>query len=78
MHTFQKVSAVFWPAFIVSVVASVILFSIIDPLSLFYTYDISRLAIYSISFLFLWLITALSSAITLYFIYPCKSHVEYD
>ena len=67
---FQKCIAILWPSFLVAIVATGLFFSAFDPYDLFpfgEDMEISRLGIYSIGFLFFWLISAVSGMGTLYF-----------
>jgi len=67
----QRFSAILWPSFLIAGMANALLFAIFDPDVVLIGYDLSRLAAYSIGFFILWLITALSSLSTLYFLQPC-------
>lgn len=66
----QKCIAVLWPSFLVAIVATGLFFSAFDPADLYPFGDdteVSRLGIYSIGFLFFWLISTISGIGTLYF-----------
>ncbi|MGB5539310.1 MAG: hypothetical protein WBO37_04405 [Gammaproteobacteria bacterium] len=66
----QKCIAVLWPSFLVAIVATGLFFSAFDPADLYpfgEDTDVSRLGIYSIGFLFFWLISTISGIGTLYF-----------
>jgi hypothetical protein len=66
----QKCIAVLWPSFLVSIVATGLFFSAFDPADLYpfgEDTEVSRLGIYSIGFLFFWLISTISGIGTLYF-----------
>lgn len=63
----RKALLILWPSFIVGVVAAVLFFTALDPLTLHpfgHPTDLSRLAVYSIGFLFFWALGAASSAFT--------------
>ena len=71
----QRIVAVLWLSFLSAGVATGIFFSAIDPYELGYCMDIpelSRTAAYSIGFFFFWLLTGLSSLLTVSFLYPAK------
>ena len=62
-------SWVLWPAFLVAGMATIAVFSLIDPadLNVFgHALEAPRLAVYTVGFLMAWLFCALSSALTLY------------
>jgi hypothetical protein len=67
----QDVAIVAWPSFIVAAVATMICFAFIDPLLVGHD-DFpppafaTRMSGYAIGFFFFWLISALSSLLTLY------------
>ncbi len=66
----QKCIAVLWPSFLVAVVVTGLFFSAFDPDELFpfgQETGISRLGAYTVGFLAIWLVTALSGIGTLYF-----------
>jgi membrane protein YqaA with SNARE-associated domain len=66
----HKIIAACWPSFLISIPATGLFFSAFDPEFLFpfgSDTDISRMGIYTIGFFSIWLLTALSSAGTLYF-----------
>jgi len=61
---------ILWPAFIVAGLAEVIFFTVFDPAELHLfgrPTGVSRLAAYSLGFLFFWVFAAASSALTCYF-----------
>jgi hypothetical protein len=69
----QVLSSVLWPSFIAAGIATVLTFSLLDPLHLDTTHGPlvhSRLAGYSAGFLLYWLVCALSSSATVYFAQP--------
>ncbi|WP_018953386.1 hypothetical protein [Thioalkalivibrio sulfidiphilus] len=67
----QRVIAILWPSFLTAGLATVLLFTWIDPaeLSLYVpgAEGVTRLGAYSAGFFGLWAITAVSSALTSYF-----------
>jgi hypothetical protein len=71
----EKWISVLWPSFIVSAVATVGVFLVLDPTELQYIGgpDLSTLGYYSVTFLFLWTTTALTSLISHFFQRPPES-----
>ena len=69
----QKVIAVVWPSFITASVATIIFFSLFDPLELFPNLQISRLGCYTCGFFAFWGLTLGTSLLTCYFQRPCES-----
>lgn len=72
----QNLIAVFWPSFLTAGVATVILFTVFDPLEVSSCMggpQISRLGAYSIGFFIFWLLTSSSCLLSLYFNKPCPS-----
>lgn len=70
----QRVTAVAWPSFLVAGVATVVFFTLFDPLQLDSPVAAplhGRLGGYSIGFFAFWALCALSSALTVYFLRPC-------
>jgi hypothetical protein len=66
----QQMISIFWPSFLAAILASGVFFSAFDPRDLLpfdLDIDISPLAAYSIGFFLFWIISAISSAGTLYF-----------
>lgn len=71
----QRVSAILWPSFLLSVVATGLFFSSFDPYELFSCQGeppLSRTGAYTIGFFLFWLLTASSSFFTSYFLRPCE------
>ncbi|MDH3631243.1 MAG: hypothetical protein OER98_09000 [Gammaproteobacteria bacterium] len=69
-HTQQAIS-VLWPSFLIAIVATGVFFSAFNPRDLIpfnLDIDISPLAAYSIGFFLFWVVAAISSYGTLYFI----------
>ena len=73
----QQMISILWPSFITAILASGVFFSAFDPGDLLpfdLDIDVSPLAAYSIGFFLFWIISAISSAGTLYFaISNCRS-----
>ena len=70
----QRVTAIAWPSFLVAGVATVVFFTLFDPLQLDSPVAApvhGRLGGYSIGFFAFWALGALSSALTVYFLKPC-------
>ena len=68
-----RVMAVLWLSFLMAIVATGVFFSAIDPLELKYCVDfpeVSRMGAYTIGFFLFWLLTASSSLLCVFFIYP--------
>ena len=76
----QRVIAILWPSFITSGIATVLFTTAFDPDVLFYSYDVSRLAVYSMTFFLFWLFGAITAIATCFFLRPCgvmsKKEVE--
>ena len=71
---FTKVAAgILWPAFLTSGVATILVFTVFDPVEIFQCIggpDVSRTGAYSVGFFLLWALTSISSALTWYFERP--------
>ncbi len=70
-----RVAAVLWISFLMAGAATGAFFSAIDPMELKYCVtfpEVSRTAAYSIGFFLFWLLTASSSLIAVFFVYPTK------
>jgi hypothetical protein len=70
----QRIIAVLWPSFLMSGLATILLFTLIDPAELVIQHrsvEISRLGAYSIGFFLFWILTAATCALTCYFNRPC-------
>jgi hypothetical protein len=73
---FQSVIAVLWPSFLTAGVATIILFTVFDPVDVSSCMggpEITRLGAYSIGFFMFWLLTSSSCLLALYFKRPCPS-----
>ena len=69
----QRVIAAMWLSFLMAGIATGVFFSAIDPMELKYCVEfpeVSRTAAYSIGFFLFWLLTASSSLLAVFFIYP--------
>ena len=72
----QKITAVLWPSFLTSGVATILFFTAFDPqaLSLSSGYgEISRLGGYSVGFFLFWLLTSVTCTLSCYFQRPCQN-----
>jgi hypothetical protein len=72
----QQVIAILWPGFLVSGVATVVVFTVIDPVQVSACMggpQVSYTAAYSMGFFLFWLMTSLSSLLTCYFQRPCET-----
>lgn len=70
----QRVASVLWPSFLTAGVATIIFFTLFDPVTLSLIAggpEISRIAGYTFGFFCFWLLTATSCALTCYFRRPC-------
>jgi len=65
----QSLVSLLWPSFLVAGVATIIFFTVFDPAEM--TPHFSRTGVYTIGFFLFWLIGAMSSAGTQYFMKPC-------
>lgn len=71
----QRIVTVLWLSFVMAGIATGAFFSAIDPLELKYCVsfpEVSRIAAYSIGFFLFWILTASSSLLAVFFIYPTK------
>lgn len=76
MPILQKTIAVLWPSFLVAGAATTIFFTLFDPVDMVplgRPTELSRLGVYTIGFFLFWVLMALSSVLTIYFIQPCGS-----
>lgn len=72
----QMVIAVLWPGFLVAGVATVLVFTLIDPVDVMECMGwsgLDRVGLYSIGFFFFWALSSGSSAATCYFQKPCAT-----
>lgn len=65
---YQNLMWILWPSFLMAGVSSAAIFALIDPLDIVIlnTMQFSRNAVYAGGFFLLWVMAALSSALTLY------------
>jgi hypothetical protein len=66
--------SVLWPSFLMAGLATVIFFSVFDPMWLLADTrwaEVSRLGAYTVGFFLFWLLTASSCMLTCYFQRPC-------
>ena len=71
----QRIAAILWPSFLLSIAATGVFFSVFDPYELFSCQGeppLSRISAYSVGFFLFWLLTAGSSLLTVYFLRPCE------
>ena len=61
----QRIVSVLWPSFLTASVATIVFFTLFDPVML------SLVAGYTFGFFSFWLLTATSCALTCYFRRPC-------
>jgi len=69
----QRLIAVLWLSFLMAAAATGCFFSVIDPIELrnCVTFpELPRFGAYTVGFLLFWLLTASSSLLTIYFLYP--------
>ena len=69
----QRIISAMWLSFLMAGIATGVFFSAIDPIELKYCVEfpeVSRTAAYSIGFFLFWLLTASSSLLAVFFIYP--------
>ncbi len=74
LPTIQRLASVLWPSFLTAGAATVVFFTLFDPveLALLAGYPgVSRQAGYTLGFFAFWLLTATSCALTCYFRRPC-------
>ena len=77
----QRVATILWLSFLMAGVATGVFFSAIDPLELKYCVDfpeVSRITAYSIGFFLFWLLTASSSLLAVFFVYPTRTENSID
>ena len=69
----MQIGVVLWISFLTATVATGVFFSAIDPLALQYCVsfpEVSRLGAYTIGFFLFWLLTAATSMLAVFFVYP--------
>ena len=70
----QHIISVLWPSFLMSGLATILFFTLIDPADLVIHHqsvEISRIGAYTIGFFLFWMLTAVTCALTCYFNRPC-------
>ncbi|RMG59779.1 MAG: hypothetical protein D6717_01060 [Gammaproteobacteria bacterium] len=73
LPTIQRVISVLWPSFIVAGIATIITFTVFDPLQIAACMGepgVTRLGAYSTGFFLFWVFAAASSGLTCYFRKP--------
>ena len=82
MPFIQKTIAVLWPSFLVAGAATVIFFTLFDPMEIGAPGNdgigLDRLGAYTIGFFLFWILMALSSLLTIYFMQPCNGRTDGD
>ncbi len=71
-----RVMWIVWPAFLMAGVIEMLVFSLADPQDLYWFghhLELSRQAVYTLSFFAFWLVTSLSGALTLLLSLPASS-----
>ena len=72
--TIQRYIAVLWPSFITAGIATIILFTMFDPVEINACVggaEITRLGAYTLGFFSFWLLTSSSCLLAMYFNKPC-------
>jgi hypothetical protein len=72
--TIQRYIAVLWPSFIMAGVATIVFFTMFDPVEITACVggpDISRLGAYTLGFFSFWVLTSSSCALAIFFNKPC-------
>ncbi len=67
----QQNISILWPSFLTAGVATIIFFTLFDPIHLFPERDYSRIGCYTVGFFAFWALTAMTSVLTCYFQKPC-------
>ncbi len=78
----QQIISVMWPSFLTASAATIIFFTLFDPVELALISggpEITRLGGYTIGFFCFWLLTSISCALTCYFRRPSppRKHVDF-
>ena len=69
----QRLISIFWPSFLVAGLGTILLFVAIDPAQMTgpaWLVSLSRLEVYTLGFLFFWVLMALACFLTCYFQKP--------
>ena len=70
----QQIVSVMWPSFLTASAATIIFFTLFDPVELSHMAggpEVTRIGGYTIGFFAFWLLTSISCALTCYFRRPC-------
>ena len=70
----QQIISVMWPSFLTASAATIVFFTLFDPLELSRIADVpglTRTGGYTIGFFAFWVLTSISSSLTCYFRRPC-------
>ena len=69
----QRIVSILWPSFLTASVATVLFFSLFDPVDPGHllNMELSRIAGYTGGFFGFWFLTSISNALTCYFRRPC-------
>lgn len=73
--TIQRVIAILWPSFLAAGAAMILLFIIFSPDELvpeLRASGVSNMAVYSVTFIFLWATALTACALSCYFLRPCN------
>ena len=73
----QRVISILWPSFITSGVATILFFTLFDPVHLLAgtaLAEVGRLGAYTLGFFCFWGLTSLTSWLTCYFSRPCDDN----
>jgi len=71
----QQIITVLWPSFLAAVAATVVFFTLFDPIELALLLgfaDFPPLGGYTLGFFFFWIVSAIASELTVYFGRPCQ------
>ena len=69
----QRLMWIAWPAFLVAGVLETLVFAVIDPMDIHWLsegFDLSRQGFYTLAFFVFWMVTALSSALSIFLANP--------
>ena len=69
----QNIISVLWPSFLTAAVATIVFFTLFDPIELgrLLGLELTRMAGYTGGFFAFWFLTSISCALTCYFRRPC-------
>lgn len=78
----QAVAAVLWPSFLAAAFATMLFFAFVDPgemeTAMSNPLEFSRMTGYGIGFFFFWLITVISSAVSVYLLTTARKETRGD